>query len=133
MTIPFIRYLVSKGQISQTVADQITEWARRNQNPIGMIAVAHGMIIGPQIDEVLDRQKESKKRFGEIAVEMGLLTEAKVQVLLQIQQQRLVTAITEALALSGSIPFTTGVRLLSEFVRTEPTGVFASPEPAVTT
>jgi hypothetical protein len=95
-----------------------------NQEPIGLIAVDHGLIKGRQIDEVLDCQRNTNKKFGEIGVELGLLTEQKVGSLLQIQKYRVLTSITEALALAGQLSLDAGVRLLSDFVREHPEEIF---------
>lgn len=123
--IPFVEFLASETEISPSVADQISTWAVRQQKPLGMIAVDHGLIIGPQIDDVLDRQRQTKKMFGEIAIEMGFLTQAKLDELLNIQGFRVHSSIVEALGLAGVVPFSTGVGLLSNYIQREPDAIFA--------
>ena len=129
MKVPFVRFLLSRGEISEEMADQIGRWPLRHREPIGMIAVDHGLIIGQQIDEILDRQRESKLKFGELAVEMGFLTPDKVRTLLHIQHSRMLTGTVEALALAGVVPLMTGVHLLSDFVTEQPGDSFVEPTP----
>ena len=124
MSQPFVEFLLANKKIDESSADRISRWAMRNQEPIGMIAVDHGLIVGRQIDEVLDRQKHSKRKFGELAIEMELLNEENVTVLLQIQQLRMLTGILEALALCGIQSLDDGFRLLSDFVTGRGCGAF---------
>jgi hypothetical protein len=125
MSAAFVEFLVSTGRISAQTADRITRWAMHNQQPIGMIAVDHALVIGRQIDEILYRQRRSNLKFGQIAVELGYLSQEKVDILLRIQRSRMLAHIIEALALSGLIPLEDGISLLSDFSRQLPQG--ASP------
>ena len=124
MHVAFIESLVAKAAIREAMAIDVKQWALRNKKPIGMIAVDHGLIVGRQIDEVLDRQKHSKRKFGELAGEMGLLSREKVDVLLQVQQLRMLTGILEALALCGIQSLEEGLLLLSDFVAQRGRGAF---------
>jgi len=120
MEMPFLNFLQSTGRLSADEVERISRWAASNREPIGMIAVAHGLITGEQIDEVLDHQRRSGSKFGQIGVELGLLTEKQVQTLLEIQHHRTVMAVLEAMALSESLPLIEGLRAQSEFITTRP-------------
>ena len=120
MKLPFVQFLISRGEIPGGAANRISQRAVHNKEPIGMIAVDHGLIVGHQIDEILDRQRHSKLKFGELAVEMDLLTQEKVQTLLQIQQFRTLARVMEALALANVLSLPAGVLLLLEFASEQP-------------
>lgn len=120
MEMPFLSYLRSTGRLSHSDVERISRWAMSNREPIGMIAVAHGLITGEQIDEVLDRQRQSGEKFGQVGIELGLLTEKQVQTLLEIQRQRMVTVVLEALSLSESLPLREGLLAHAEFITSQP-------------
>ena len=124
MQIPFVQFLLSRGEINGNTAERIDRWAQRNREPIGMIAVDHGLIIGRQIDEVLERQENSSRKFGELAVQLRFMTAEKVERLLPIQQFRVLSAIVEALSLCGAIPLHEGIQLVAEFAREHPEDCF---------
>jgi hypothetical protein len=112
----FTEYLISRREITEAAGEGLGTWSLRNREPIGIIAVEHGLISGHQVDEILDRQRGSKARFGELAVEMGLLKDAEVSWLIEVQNFRAVSSVAEALALSGLMPFNNAARLLADFV-----------------
>ncbi len=120
MKLPFVQFLISSGEIPEGAANRISQRAVHNKEPIGMIAVDHGLIVGHQIDEILDRQRHSKLKFGELAIDMGLFTQEKVQTLLQIQQFRTLARVMEALALANVLSLPAGVLLLLEFASEQP-------------
>ncbi len=102
MKHPFVEYLVERDLIPPNVARQLTEHKRFVREPIGMIAVSHGLLRTDDIDIILDRQREfPDRRFGEIAVELGCLTPQQVDTLVKIQEFRAPADIAEALALGG--------------------------------
>jgi hypothetical protein len=112
---PFVQYLIGRSLISEADARQLGETVRLAREPIGMIAVEHGLLSAPQIDTILDRQRRSKERFGEIAVGLGFLTAEQVGTLVKIQEFRTAGAITEALALGGLMRHEDAVRHLGAF------------------
>lgn len=101
MTNPFVEFLINRHLVPASVARQLTENKRYVREPIGMIAVSHGLLKPNQIDDILDRQRGSKARFGDIAVELGFLTREQVETLVKIQEFRTTADIAEALALAG--------------------------------
>lgn len=115
MEHPFIQFLLERDIVSESVARRFTENKRYVREPIGMIAVDHGLLDVSQIDEILDRQSETDKRFGEIAVEMGFMSEAQVERLVKIQANRVPADIAEILALAGVITCEDAVQYLGAF------------------
>lgn len=117
MKHPFVEFLVERDLIPPNVARQLAEHKRFVREPIGMIAVSHGLLRTDQIDIILDRQREEPdRRFGEIAVELKCLTEQQVSALVKIQEFRVPADITEALALGGVLSVEDATRYLGTYL-----------------
>lgn len=114
MVHPFLSYLIERDIIDKPTADHMSGRAFIRE-PIGMIAVSHGLLNAVQIDEILDRQRSSSDRFGEIAVSLGCLTREQVDNLVSIQDFRTACSIAEALTLSGQLRYEEAVRYLGAF------------------
>ena len=112
----FIEFLVEHDYVSENVAKQLTENKRYIREPIGMIAVNHGLLKPNEIDVILDHQRVSKARFGEIGVELGFLDDTQVSTLVKIQEFRAASDIAEALALSGVLTVEDAVRYLGAYL-----------------
>ena len=97
----FFSYLLTKGVITEDAREVLAGSRPCAREPIGMIAVQHGLIRGGQIDRVLDAQRTSTTRFGDLAVQMRLLSRDQVDRLLQVQHFRVVTDLVESLVLAG--------------------------------
>ena len=112
---PFAAFLKERGLISPAVCQRL---AQRHyiREPIGMIAVGHGLLNPTQIDLVLDEQRTSRELFGEIAVRMGFLTPEQVDTLIKIQEFRTSSEIAETLALSQVLTVEDAARHLSSFL-----------------
>jgi hypothetical protein len=82
------------------------------REPIGMIALGHGLLQPEQIDVILDRQQHCSERFGEIAIELGFLKPKQVETLVKIQEFRAAVAICEALALANVLRYEEAFRYL---------------------
>ncbi len=115
----FVEFLLSRKRISPSGAERLEKWLRHTPQPIGMIAMSHGLLTGHAIDEILHRQSETGELFGEIAVKMAHLTQAQVDHLLDVQRFRRYTTAVEGLALSGRLPIEEATALFSDFLRTE--------------
>jgi len=63
MKHPFVQYLINQSLIPGAVARRLTENSRGVREPIGMIAVDHGLLNAEQIDTVLDRQCDNTTFF----------------------------------------------------------------------
>lgn len=116
MSQPFVNHLVKTGILSAQQASRVEAWASGRHDPVGIIAVEHGMIIGRQIDDVLGRQRDWDRRFGQIAVEMGYLSDGQLDSLLTIQEFRDQTRVVEAVILAGLAPSGEILRAYGRFV-----------------
>ena len=112
----FFDYLLNKGVITEDARDLLggfSSWARE---PIGMIAVQHGLIRNNDIDRVLDAQRSSTLRFGDLAIEMKLLSRPQVDRLLEVQSFRMMTDLFEALVLAGLLEYHEALKHLQQFI-----------------
>ncbi|MBP7935892.1 MAG: hypothetical protein KA354_14700 [Phycisphaerae bacterium] len=117
MAHPFVEFLTERDLIPASAAALLCKSRSFVRQPIGMIAVSHGLLRPDQIDLVLDRQRSHKDHlFGEIAVELGFLTRQQTEMLVRIQELRLAADITETLALAGVCTYEDGVRYLGAFL-----------------
>jgi hypothetical protein len=114
--VSFFEYLLTKGVITEDARDLHAGFSPWSREPIGMIAVQHGLIRNNQIDMVLDAQRSSKLRFGDLAVEMNLLSRPQVDRLLKVQSFRIMTDLFEALVLAGLLEYHEALRHLAEFI-----------------
>lgn len=101
MQHPFVTFLIDRDLVPPDASKLLSSMRSLVREPIGMIAVGHGLLQADEIDLILDRQRDSTDRFGEIAVEMGFLKPQQVLTLIKIQEYRTAGAICEALALAG--------------------------------
>jgi hypothetical protein len=113
---PFVEFLIERDLVPREVGDQLTGQKRFIREPIGMIAVSHGLIQSDQIDVILDRQRECKQRFGEIAAELGFLAHVQVDTLVKIQEFRAAGNIAECLALAGVLSFEDAAQYLGAYL-----------------
>jgi len=117
MQNPYVQFLVERDLVPTSVTKRLTENRRFVREPIGMIAVNHGLLNPNDIDTILDRQREeSQLRFGDIAVDMGCLTREQVDNLVKIQEFRAAADITEALALGGVLSVEDAGRCLGSYL-----------------
>ena len=79
-----VEFLTDRGRITQDQAGNLEVWLRYDHQPIGMIAMSHGLMSGRGIDDVLERQSETKELFGDVATKMALLTREQVDRLLDV-------------------------------------------------
>lgn len=116
MQHPFIQFLIERDLVPPNASKHLSGMRSLVREPLGMIAVGHGLLQAPEIDVILDRQSQCSERFGEIAVEMGFLQPAQVQTLIKIQELRAAVAICEALALAGVLSYEKAVRYLGAWL-----------------
>jgi len=115
MQHPFTTFLMDRDLIPAGAFKQLSA-SRLTREPIGMIAVGHGLLSAAEIDQILDRQRQTSERFGEIAVEMGAVTADQVDTLVKIQEFRTAVAICEALALAGTLRCEEAFRYLGTYL-----------------
>lgn len=78
-------YLISKGLITKSQLDIITDYQKSSRVKLGAIAVAEKLLTPKQADEINNLQIKLDKRFGDIATERGYLTTEQVDHLLNLQ------------------------------------------------
>jgi len=113
---PFVEFLVERGFLSAEVARWLSGKGKFVREPIGAIAVCHGMLRPDQIDVILDRQGTSGNLFGEIAVEMGFMTKDQIDLLIRVQAFRACADIAETLILGGALSYEDAVQNLGVFL-----------------
>ena len=116
MVHPYVQFLVERDLIPANVAKRLRENRNFVRQPIGMIAVSHGLLQPNHIDAILDQQRHSDARFGDIAVEMGYLSRDQVNKLVKVQEFRAAADITEALALGGVFSVEDANRCLGSYL-----------------
>jgi hypothetical protein len=112
----FAEYLVATGRIERDRLELIpkSEWLYRE--PIGRLAMLHGLLSGVDVEEVLRQQRYNDQRFGEVAVRMGMITREQLDVLFRGQAIRACLELIEDLALAGALEFNAGLAAVNEFV-----------------
>jgi len=114
----FGQYLLEKGRItSQQLVDAL-EYQKSVSQPIGALALDHGLLSVDQVKLILGRQLKNEKRFGDLAVSLGLLTQAQIDELLQAQSSHKLL-LGEALIIKGYIAVETLERELKEYKKEE--------------
>ncbi len=107
MKTDFLDFLFVQGRLTELQRDTIRRTVSANQEPLGAIAFAHGLLSAEDVDLVLSQQRQAHRPFGQIAAQLGMLTQAQVTMLLQLQSTRAALALAEALALAGVLPLDT--------------------------
>lgn len=115
----FVRYLLDRQIVAPRIKEVLNQAAPLPREPLGMIAVQHGLMKGDQIDRILNTQRESPRLFGDLAVEMRILRREQIDRLLRIQEFRVNSHVAEALVLSGAMKFDEALGQLGEFFRAE--------------
>jgi len=111
----FVQYLLERELVPEPVGRRLAQ-RHSVREPIGMIAVSHGLISPTEIDIILDRQRATQEKFGEAAVALGMLTPEQVDILIKLQEFRSSAEIAEALALSGTLTIEDAARYLGAFL-----------------
>jgi len=116
MKAAFAEYLIVTGRVPRDRLELIprSEWLYRE--PIGRLAMLHGLLSGVDVEEVLRLQKRDDQRFGEIAIRMGMLTREQLDVLFRGQSIRACLELIEDLALAGILDFNAGLTAVTEFI-----------------
>ena len=123
----FLHDLLESERVTPAEAERIAAWASKQQDPLGIIAVEHGLIVGRQIEEVLERQRVTGLRFGETGVSMGYLTDTNLSCLLEIQQIRGWNRVLEVVMLSGLLSSSKALMAFSGFIQRREAGTRGVP------
>jgi hypothetical protein len=97
----FIEYLVNTDAVDRERLHVIVDVFTGTTEPLGLIALSHGLLTGSQINKVMEAQRQDSRPFAEIAQQMKFLNPQQAHTLLEIQKVRVAAEIAEALALSG--------------------------------
>lgn len=112
----FVDHLARCGLISPTQTQQVMLWVAGRCDPVGLIAVEHGLLVGEQVEAILERQNGCDWRFGEVAVAAGYLTKPDLDRILEVQKHRRWSSVAEAVILAGILPSERVYRAFAEFV-----------------
>lgn len=112
----FAEFLVATNRIPPDVLETASggNWTARE--PIGRLALLHGLIEPSAIDEIVRRQQDANDLFGQTAIQMGLLTRDQLAALLAGQAVRGCAEVLEDLVLSGHLSLRAGIAALAEFL-----------------
>lgn len=116
MKAAFAEHLIATGRVTRDQLELIprSEWLYRE--PIGRLAMMHGLLSGVDVEEILRQQHTDERLFGEIALRLGMLTREQLDVLFRGQSIRACLELTEDLALAGLIEFNAGLEAAIEFI-----------------
>lgn len=112
----FADYLVRSGRLTPAQREELPNGQWLSREPVGRLALLHGLIQGADIDRILSQQRAQGGFFGEIAVEFGLMTQDQLETLLVAQRYRECLELVEELALLGLLSMSQGLGGLCEFV-----------------
>lgn len=115
----FAQYLVSSGELAPHALKRVSEVTWEAREPIGRLALMHGLLDPDAIERVLERQNLTREPFGQIAIRLGIMTPDQLRTLLNGQGARACVEMVEDLALSGAISIERGLAALSRFVASE--------------
>lgn len=116
MTSAFVQYLVDQGLIGEEHSTEIVAWADKREDPVGLIAVEHGLIAGKQVHELLDRLDGVGLRITDPNEVAGGLTQNRLRILHGIQERRQWIQVVEAILLSGLVSESAILRAYAEFI-----------------
>lgn len=109
-------FLVSTGRIQREQLQLISREDWLSREPIGRLALLHGLLSAADIDEILNRQLTDHRLFGEIAIQLGMLTSEQLDILYKGQSVRACVELVEDLALAGILDFGEGLNAAMEFI-----------------
>lgn len=112
----FAEFLVASGHVAPEVMASLVDIDWENREPIGRLALLHGLLCGRDIDYILGEQSAKGGLFGEIAIRLGLLTERQLNILLTGQGLRGCAELVEDLAIAGAVESTSGIKAISTFI-----------------
>lgn len=116
MKTEFAEHLITTERMTRERLEAIprNEWMYRE--PIGRLAMMHGLLSGDDVEEILRHQHTDDRLFGEIAVQLGMINRHQLDVLVRGQSIRACLELVEDLALAGILEFKTGLEATIEFV-----------------
>jgi hypothetical protein len=112
----FAQFLVDTNVIGAEDALHALDEQRRRTQPIGRLALKHGLLDMKQVFAILAEQPETGLRFGEQAIFMGYLEREAMERLLE-EQRRLRPGLGEILTEMGIVKKSALQKYRREFVR----------------
>jgi chromosome segregation ATPase len=119
MRAGFLDFFLGSSSESLPSLGVLRSTIRSSCEPLGVLALRHGLIEPGQIHAILDRQMEDERPFGQIATEMGALSADALGALLQLQSVREALRATEVLSASGLVAVEETVPSFSIFLAGE--------------
>jgi len=116
MVTAFVQFLVDQGLIASDQCVRIAAWADEHRDPVGLIAVEHGLISGKQIGEMLSGYEGTGMRISDPAKVAGGLTPNRLRILHGIQERRQWSQVVEAILLSGLASESAILRAYADFI-----------------
>lgn len=115
----FAQYLVSSGEIDPRALERVSEVTWEAREPIGRLALMHGLLDPNAIERVLEHQQRTREPFGQIAIQLGIMSRDQLCTLLNGQGARACVEMIEDLALGGAITIQHGLDALSRFITSD--------------
>lgn len=112
----FIDFIERRLELSPSERPRAGAWAGTG-NTLGSIGLRVGLIGLDEIDQIISKQSADNRLFGEIAIEAKFLSQAQVDVLLQLQHFHRCLDTSAPLVLEGRLQFDELLSLMAEFFR----------------
>lgn len=119
MTSAFAEYLIATGRTTREQLSAAAPEGGISREPIGRLAMLHGLLSPSDIDEILSQQSAQECLFGEIAVRLGMLKREQLDILVRGQSIRACLELVEDLALAGAVDFASGLEAIKEYISGE--------------
>jgi hypothetical protein len=115
MKAALTEYLITTGRLRRERLDSIPPGEWLYHEPIGRLAIMHGLLSGTDVEEILRQTNTDERQFGETAVRLGMISREQLDVLRRGQSIRACLELIEDLALAGIIDFTAGLEAIKAF------------------
>lgn len=112
----FADHLLTTGRISSESLNSMSYAGWLPHEPIGRLAVIHGLLTGNDVDAIMREQKLGRGSFGQIAKHLELLTENQIRFLLIGQAARACLELLEVLVLAETLSMASGLEAMAEFI-----------------
>jgi hypothetical protein len=115
----FLDFLVSTDRVRSEQIGSVAAAGTDAWEPIGRLALLHGIISPDDIDKILSLQKKGNEYFGQIAIQLGLITESQLALILTGQAVRACLELIETLVIGEVLDLPVGLSALTEFITQE--------------
>lgn len=80
-------YLISKGSLSRTVFNEITEKMYSEKEKLGSIGIREKILTEKQVKKIHEMQRTVDKKFGELAVQYGGISSEELELIVGKQKE----------------------------------------------